>query len=188
VHNVIFSGLISFAIFGNAFGAFAGTPPREFAAIDLLTHQSKTVSWSQASRGTVVVFLSSRCPCSSSHEESLKKLHQEFATHGFNFIGIHSNQDEPTSEAETHFKQVALPFPVVQDEGAKLANALGALKTPHVYVLNPSGELLFQGGVDDSHIAQIAKKPYLKTALLQIEKGQRPDPSEVRVLGCVIKR
>jgi peroxiredoxin len=188
VHHTIFLGLILFTLFGNAPGAFAGTIPREFAAMDLLTHQTKAISWSQASHGTVVVFLSSRCPCSSSHEESLKKLHQEFASQGFNFIGIHSNQDESTSEAETHFKQVSLPFPVLQDDGAKLANALGALKTPHVYVLSPSGELLFQGGVDDSHIAQIAKKPYLKNALLQIQQGQRPDPSEVRVLGCVIKR
>lgn len=168
--------------------AYAATPPAQFSARDLLTHEVKTVTLSQATRGTVVVFLSSHCPCSASHEASLKDLFKEYSTQGFSFVGVHSNQDESISSATAHFKRAELPFPILQDDGAKLANAFGAIKTPHVYVLSPGGELLFQGGVDDSHVAQEASKLYLKTALTQIAQGKHPDPAEVRVVGCVIQR
>jgi peroxiredoxin len=162
--------------------------PARIEAEDLLTHQPVSVAIADPTRATVVLFLSSRCPCSASHEERIKELYNEFSPKGFRFIGIHSNQDESPSSARAHFEKAGLPFPVLQDSGAKIANALGALKTPHAYVLSPKGEILFQGGVDDSHIARDAKKFYLKTALSQIEQGQKPDPAEVRVLGCVIER
>jgi hypothetical protein len=142
---------------------------------------------------TVVVFMSARCPCSASHEPLLAQLSRDYAQEA-RFVGIHSNADEPRDEASAHFKKAALPFPVVQDDGAKIADRFGALKTPHVFVIAPQsrkgqgGALVFEGGVDDSHEVEHATKHYLKDALESIRNHRDPEPKLARAVGCVIQR
>ncbi|MEZ4752394.1 MAG: redoxin domain-containing protein [Bdellovibrionota bacterium] len=146
------------------------------------------VSWQadQAEKGTVLVFLSAKCPCSNSHEKALRQMANDYK--GFRFLGVHSNQDEDPVVAGAYFKNAALPFPVVRDTGAKLADAFGAFKTPHVFLISPAGETLFSGGVDDSKDYDRASQHYLRKALTAVSEGRKPDPDRVRALGCVIQR
>ena len=136
---------------------------------------------------TVVAFLSARCPCSASHEPSLAALSKEFGKEA-RFVGIHSNADESEQESSEHFKKSALPFPVIQDPGAKLANQFGAVKTPHVFVLAKNGDILFQGGMDNSHDAARASHEYLKAALEDLRAGRTPQTTLARSIGCAIRR
>jgi len=168
--------------------ALAGVLPPTIEGLDLRNQALASVDFSKAKFGTVVVFLSTNCPCSTGHEKTLTKLYTDFSKRGFQFIGVHSNQDEGLTQAGSHFSGSKLPFPVIQDPHATLANTFGALKTPHAYIVTPAKEILFRGGVDECHIAVNAKKHFLQTALDQMLDGKNPDPSEVRVLGCVIKR
>lgn len=139
-----------------------------------------------AVKGTVVVFMSAKCPCSASHESLLKEMASQFKD--FNFVAIHSNSDENSAMTKEHFAKVAFPFPVIQDSKSRLANELGALKTPHAFVLSPSGEVLYQGGVTDSHVGPSAKKLFLKDALEDIQSGKPVRIKEGRALGCFIQR
>ncbi len=139
-------------------------------------------------KGTeVVVFLSARCPCSKSHEEGLARLAKEFAASGVKFRGVHSNADEPAEEARAHFAQAALGFEVLEDSGSQVADAMGALKTPHAYVMK-DGKLVFHGGVDDSATASRAQRFFLRDVLAALRDGQAPPFDKARSLGCVIKR
>jgi thiol-disulfide isomerase/thioredoxin len=157
----------------------------ELSGRDLLS--GKNITFFESSKlATAVVFLSSRCPCSRSHEAVLKELAKKYPE--VRFVGVHSNQNEPNEEAKRYFEKAALPFPVIEDTGAKLADKLSAFKTPHIFVLDPGGNKLFSGGVDDSHLAQNAKKQYLAAALKAISENKKPDPAEVRTLGCIIQR
>jgi peroxiredoxin len=151
---------------------------------DGVTHKFETGGGAQL---TVVVFLSARCPCSASHEPTLAALANEFGKEA-RFVGVHSNSDEPREESAAHFKGAALPFPVLQDEGAKIAGQFGALKTPHVYVLGKDGKVVFQGGVDNSHTASDADKFYLKDALTSLRAGKDPEINLARAIGCAIRR
>jgi len=135
---------------------------------------------------TALIFLSARCPCSTSHESGLAQLAKEFPK--VRFVGIHSNTDEDTPLSRKHFQASQLNFPVIQDEHAELAKKLGAFKTPHVYLYSPNGELLFQGGIDNSHDASKATEFYLRDALMAIHDNRPVPRPEVRVLGCAIKR
>jgi alkyl hydroperoxide reductase subunit AhpC len=162
--------------------------PQEIAGLDLVSKKSVSIPLTTSGKNTVLVFLSAVCPCSASHEPVLKKLSEEFGSANFRFIGIHSNSDEDIWVAQEHFRKAGISFPVIQDAGAKLADAFGALKTPHVFVLGTKGDVLYQGGVDDSSDAARAKKPYLRDALASIQAGKAPSVRETRSLGCAIKR
>src|SRR4051794_25064838 len=71
---------------------------------DFQTGAQTRISLSNAKRGTVIVFLSAKCPCSASHEPALKTLFENFQTKGFTFVGIHANADESLAVSESHFK------------------------------------------------------------------------------------
>jgi len=161
--------------------------PIEFKGVDVMG-KPIVLKAAQSTKGTVILFLSAKCPCSASHETGLVSLYQEYSKKGFQFLGVHSNADEPQELTRAHFGSIQLPFPVLSDENSTLANEFHAYKTPHAFVMDPSGKLLFQGGVDDSHNANESKRPYLRMALVAISNHQTPDPAEVRALGCVIKR
>jgi hypothetical protein len=154
-------------------------------ALDLATAQSRNVSLSNG-KVHVVAFLSAKCPCSESHESLLTALVHEFPE--FEFVGINSNAGESQEVAEKHFTQASLPFPVLKDPMSVTAKEFRALKTPHVYVVDGDGEIIYSGGVTSSATAKPGSKPFLRTALLQVRAGKRPDPAETRTLGCMIER
>lgn len=147
---------------------------------DLVT--TKTISV-PVSIPLVLVFLSANCPCSRSHEPVLRNLAGEFPE--FRFFGVLSNQGESRENARRHFK--GLPFSVVDDASGVLANQYGALKTPHVFVLDKSNRVVYSGGVDDSHDATRATRHLLKEVLSDLRAGRAPRVREARALGCPIR-
>ena len=161
---------------------------RSFEGPDLFGARPVQVTLSKASKATAVVFLSARCPCSGSHEDELSELAKEFSGKGFQFLAVHSNRDEEIAEARAHFERAKLGFPMIDDSSQKLADELGAVKTPHVFVLSPGGETLYIGAVSDASIFGKAKKKYLRDALVQILTGQPVQPPKTMTLGCAIRK
>ena len=134
----------------------------------------------------VFIFLSAKCPCSGSHEPLVAELSKQFSE--FSFWGIHSNFDEASEFAKDHFAASRLPFPIIQDKNARIADEFNALKTPHAFIVDGQGEIIFSGGVTNSSLVSRSTKPFLKTALASTRDGKPPDPREARALGCVIAR
>jgi thiol-disulfide isomerase/thioredoxin len=154
--------------------------------INLLTGESLELEWRDHKKGVVLVFVSSTCPCSNSHIPHLIKLSLDFPE--FKFLGIHSNKNESQTEAQVYFQSKSLPFPVIRDHNLEWADRLKALRTPHAYLINPKGEILYQGGVTSSADAEKADSFYLKVTLKNYLLGKKIDKSKSRVLGCQIAR
>lgn len=166
--------------------AYATPTLKSLEGTDVVSEKKISFDLTSSAKGNVLVFLSAKCPCSASHEILLNDLTKKFPD--FKFIGIHSNSDEDSSLTKSHFKEAQLNFPVLQDIKNLWANQLGALKTPHAFVFNPHGDLLYQGGVTDSHVGPSAKQQFLKNVLEDIQQGKAPRISEGRALGCFIQR
>lgn len=136
--------------------------------------------------GTVVVFMSTKCPCSNSHVNVLKKLAAEFKD--YNFVAVHSNSDESLDQAKSYFQAAALPFPVIEDTDDTLANEYRANRTPYALVIAANSKIVYRGGVTNSHEGESADKNYLRDALSDISAGRTVKVSETRTLGCAISR
>lgn len=141
-----------------------------------------------ASKFTVVVFVSAKCPCSASHEGALQKMAAEFSKRGVQFVGVHSNIDESSDLTKSHFSSARFPFSVIQDRQNYLADLFGALKTPHAYVIAQNGHIIYSGGVDDSNNHAHATRHYLREVLTALADGKTSPFSTTRTLGCAIKR
>ncbi len=152
---------------------------------NLLTDAKVRVEASEMG-GLVVVFLSAQCPCSNSHNIELRDLAQTYKE--FNFVAVHSNVDESKDLSKPYFEKAALPFPVIEDEKAKLADQLRALKTPHAYIFASSGDMVYQGGVSNSKDCAKADRKFLREALEDLHAGKAVRTPQARTLGCAISR
>lgn len=161
--------------------------PATFEGENLLSSQKIQVSRvAENKKGLVLIFMSTKCPCSNSHVSLLKKLAEQHKD--FRFVVIHSNPEEPKAEAQTYFKSFAPNIEVIQDEKTKLADLFRAYKTPHSFVFNKTGEVVYRGGVTSSAHAPAADREYLTEVLQDLADGKPARLSEGRTLGCVISR
>ena len=178
--------ILFFTLFFSVICSHSALPDRIYTQ-DLMTQKKLQLNLASADKkGTVYVFMSAKCPCSNSHIPLLKKLAAEFAD--FQFYAVHSNLDEKNSDAVKYFKSVNLPFQILKDEETKLADTFQAFKTPHAFLVNAKGEIMYQGGVTNSSHADSADRQYLKEALLDVRAGKDVKTPEGRTLGCVIMR
>lgn len=164
--------------------------PEQIQGADLFTGEKVTVNFSNMHggkiKGYVLVFVSAVCPCSNSHIPELQKLAEEYKE--YQFIAIHSNVNEALELTSVYFKKANLTFPVINDPEAKIADLYRAHKTPHAFVLNSQGKIVYQGGVTSSALADQADVHYLKDALSDLKKQQPVKVAFGRTLGCVISR
>lgn len=152
--------------------------------LDLMS--GKSVDVKSGKKGEVVVFMSAKCPCSNSHVAILKKLAKDYPD--FTFVAVHSNVDEDRALTQEYFKKIDLPFAVIQDDGARIADVYKAFKTPHAFVVDASGKTLYQGGVTNSHNGESADRNFLREALADVDAGRAVKTAEGRTLGCAISR
>jgi hypothetical protein len=175
-------------------GASAASHPSDFqdlnfSGIDVVSGEKTDFSLKalpEKTAGVVVVFLSNVCPCSISHTLELTSLARQFQN--FKFIGIHSNRDEKLEDAKIFFAKAGLPFSVLQDEKTVIADRFRANKTPHVFIVNANGQLVYKGGVTDSRDFLRAERHYLREALEDLSAGREVKTRETRSLGCAIAR
>jgi peroxiredoxin len=165
----------------------AASYPLQVTGENVLTKKAVSVTIADPKKkGTVVVFLSAKCPCSDSHIVELKSLAEKYKD--FEFVGVHSNIDESSEMTKEYIQKEKLPFPVIQDSKTQIADEFKANKTPHVFVLNSKGEIQYQGGVSDSRRFDNADKKFLREALEDLDAGKTVRIPNGRTLGCAITR
>ncbi len=164
---------------------FAGPLLKNLVGQDIISAKSMNIS-ADGKKGLVVVFLSAKCPCSNSHVTELKELAAKYTD--FAYVAIHSNADESRELAKPYFEKAGFSFPVLEDKKNELADLLQAFKTPHAFILLPSGIVAYQGGVSNGADCTKSDRKYLREALEDIQVGRIVRTPESRTLGCVIFR
>jgi len=137
---------------------------------------------------TVVVSLSSRCPCSEAYDGRLRALAEEWRARGVRFVGFVASADETAAQVAAFQRAAELPFPVFKDEGGALAEALGATVTPEAFLLDRAGRVVYHGQIDDNRNPQRTRVRYLDAALQAVREGRPPPVRETRAAGCAIAR
>lgn len=85
---------------------------------------------------------------------------------------------------------VARKLPVVLiDQDHKVADLYGALTTPQVFLIDPSGLLRYHGALDDiTFRKRTATQHYLQSAVEALLAGRQPEVTETQSYGCAIVR
>jgi hypothetical protein len=143
-------------------------------------------NYENAKEASVILFLSTKCPCSNSHIPHLTELQKKFSS--FSFFVVHSNFDETPEQGKEYFSKNHFSFPVLRDQKNFMADQLKALKTPHAFIISKSGDILYQGGVSSSSDAKRAETFYLQEALQDLTEKKNIRRPSTRTLGCALPR
>ncbi len=139
-------------------------------------------------KAIVIMFIATRCPVSLDYDERMAQLAKEYSEKGVMFIGINSNNTEPASEVTEHAQKRGFTFPVLKDEGNRVADAYDARVTPEVFVVDSNFVLRYHGRIDDNQRADRVSQRDLKNALDAMLAGRAVPVAETRAFGCTIKR
>lgn len=85
----------------------------------------------------------------------------------------------------------AAPTKVLLDPPGKIGHAYGAQVTPHMYIIDPKGTLVYKGGIDDkpTPFGELEKdtRHYVRMALSDMKEGRTIRHDDTRAYGCTIK-
>jgi len=190
---------ITFAAAGPvAAAAVPGEPAPEFNVQDA---QGRTHTLSDY-RGDwlVLEWFNKDCPYVRKHYGSgnMQDLQAEYTGKGVNWLTVISSArgkqgylepDEAMAVADAH--DLASSAPYLLDSSGDMGRAYGARTTPHMFVINPEGQVVYAGAIDDNDSANPAVIPesrnYVSAALDAAMAGSEVNTASTRAYGCTVK-
>ena len=138
------------------------------------------------------------CPFVRKHYQgNMQSLQKEAAAQGVVWLAINSTETasgdylSPTQLARWMQDKQAVPTATLMDEDGVVGKAYGARVTPHMYIVNAQGVLVYAGGIDSipsSRVDDIPKAtPYIRQALGEIKAGKPLSVSTSQAYGCSVK-
>jgi peroxiredoxin len=138
--------------------------------------------------GTVLIFIAVQCPVSNGYNERMEKLAQDYKARGISVVGINANSTESAADVKDHAAKNNLTFPILKDNGNKIADSLGATRTPEAYFIDAGNKLLYHGRIDNSRDVSQVQSSELRDALEATLAGKPVGKATAPAFGCSIKR
>jgi len=174
-----------------------GTTAPDFSLTD---SKGKTQSVSQYKGKYVVLeWFNPECPFVKKHYGSgnMQKLQDEYTGKGVVWFSIDSSA--PGSEGNLSPEQAekvttawkTKHTALLLDPEGKAGRAYGAKNTPHMFVIDPEGKVVYEGAIDSKATPNPADIPsstnYVKVALDESLAGKSVTTANTRPYGCSIK-
>lgn len=132
------------------------------------------------------------CPIARIALPNYREVRDEFQEQNVSFLMFNSNiQDNPKRIAR-EANEFGIDFPVLKDEGQKLAKALGVERTAEVFVIDPkTQEVLYRGPINDQLGYETqrnhANEHFLKDALNTVLAGGTVNIEDIPdSKGCLV--
>ena len=147
----------------------------------------------------VLEWLNHGCPFVKKHYDSgnMQNLQKEYTGKEVVWLSIASSapgKQGHMSPAETNQakeEKGSAATAVLLDEDGTVGQLYGAKVTPELYVINPEGDLIYAGAIDDKRSVDAADVEgatnYVKQALDEALAGQPVSNSKTEAYGCSVK-
>ena len=181
-------------------GAHAATVGQSAPDFTLKNVQGQTVKLSDyRGRHVVLEWNNPGCPFVRKHYDSgnMQTLQKEAAAKNVVWLAINSTEPthgdylSPARLGRWMDEQKASPTATLMDEDGKVGQAYAARVTPHMYIVDPQGKLVYAGGIDSIPSARTADiktaTNYVRSSLAEALAGQPISQASTRPYGCTIK-
>lgn len=137
----------------------------------------------------VLLFSSNRCPTAKAYTERMNELQAHYGPRGVQLLAINSNDphlypDESYARMVEMATELGYRFPYLFDEGQRVARAYGPTRTFHVFVLDRTRALRYEGRFDDARLEDRVTSPDLANALDDLLSGRPVRVPQTRAFGC----
>ena len=85
-------------------------------------------------------------------------------------------------------KDYGMEYPVLLDETGAVGKLYGAKTTPHMFVIDEKGVLIYRGGIDDDASPKtLGKTNYVRACLEAHSAGKPIKANDTKPYGCSVK-
>ena len=176
--------------------ALVGQPAPAFTVTDLA---GKPVNLADYKGKTVVLeWHNFGCPFVQKHYRSgnMQALQKKYANEVV-WLAVNSTNrgasdyTEPAKLTSQLKDFGAVPASYLMDEPGKMGMAYGAKVTPHMYIIDGSGKVVYNGAIDDKRSTNPADvkgaKNYVVAALDELKSGKPVSTPSTNPYGCTVK-
>ena len=169
-------------------------------AFSLVAADGKTVALESLRGKTVVLeWTNHDCPFVRKHYDAgnMQSQQKEAAAAGAVWLQVISSAPgkqgfvDGSTALALNTQRSAAPASTLLDPTGKAGKLYGAKTTPHLYVINAQGTLVYQGGIDSIASARaddIAKaEQHVRVALAELGAGKPVSKSVSKPYGCSVK-
>lgn len=176
--------------------ATVGQPAPAFTATDT---DGRTHSLSDfAGRYVVLEWINPGCPFVRKHYQgNMQDTQRMAAQQNVAWLAVSSTAPgfadylEPAKLGQWMSEHNAAATATLMDDDGTIGRAYGARVTPHMYIINPEGTLVYAGAIDSipsARVEDIAKATnFVKQSLGELLAGETVSQANTRAYGCTIK-
>lgn len=147
----------------------------------------------------VLEWVNHGCPFVRKHYDggNMQALQKEFTARRVCWLSVCSSAEgkqghmTPAEWRETIKTKGSAATAVLLDPNGDVGRLYGAKTTPHMFIIDPKGVLVYQGAIDDTASADSADIPsstnYVREALNQGLAGKTIEHAETKPYGCSVK-
>ncbi len=195
--GLLAAGLVTLQPTPSAAAAAVGQAAPDFALTDV--EGGKHALSSYRGRFVVLEWVNYDCPFVQKHYGSgnMPRLQKAYAGRGVAWLAINSSAPGKqghfgAAEIKSRSKSHSAAFSAyLLDSDGTVGRAYGAKTTPHMYVIDPAGTLIYAGGIDDrpsTDPADVATaKNFVSTALDEALAGKAVTVATSTPYGCSVK-
>jgi len=182
---------------GAALAATPGQPAPDFTVNDAAGTPVKLSDF--RGRHVVLEWTNPECPFVQKHynARNMQALQKEFGAKDVVWLSINStnrNHAEYLDGAQMAAwmqKQGGAPRSVLIDDASTTGRAYAARTTPHMFVIDPAGKIVYAGAIDDKRSANPADvkgaNNYVRAALNETLAGKPVTTASTTPYGCSVK-
>jgi peroxiredoxin len=180
-----FAAVLAMATVTFAAGVEIGDQAPNFKAIGV-DGKTYTLDSAKDAKATVITFTCNQCPVSVAYEDRFVAFTKAYEDKGVKFVAINVNP-ETIEQMKARAEEKGFNFPYALDASGESAKAYGAQVTPHMFVLDKDGKVVYIGAHDDNLDESKVKVSYVKDAVEAVLAGKTPETTKTRAVGCGIR-
>ena len=169
--------------------AVVGSPALTFT---LEGQNGNKVSLSDSDGKIIVLeWLNPDCPFVKRHYRAgtMTTLAEKYKDKDVVWIAINSTHYMNKEDDKKWIEEYKLFYPILDDSSGKVGKLYGAKTTPHMFIIDKSGTLVYQGAIDDDPkgVKNGNALNYVDKALGEINAGKPVSMSQTKPYGCSVK-
>jgi hypothetical protein len=184
-------------LIGGADSPVVGQPAPAFTGID--THGNTHSLAEHRGKFVVLEWVNHGCPWvrkwyGEGHMQALQRQFAEMDVVWYSIVSSapgNQGHETPARHKEMAATFGAAPAAILVDEPGTIGRAFDARTTPHMYVINPEGTLIYMGAIDDnrgtSSSAIAGARNHVVEAVREAMAGQPVSVASTQPYGCAVR-
>lgn len=153
-----------------------------------LTGTQRSLDDFRSADALVIAFTGVGCPLTKKFGPSLARLEKAYRDRNVAFLFVNPTLSDDATEQQDTLKKLGVRAIGAMDVEARFSNALAAMTTTDVFLLDRARTLIYRGAVSDQYGIGFAhdapKREFLRDALEAVLAGRRPLVTATWAPGC----